>query len=349
MASGASGSTTGQPIAPVRRALAARDSRLRRAGVRRRACSRRSWAARRSACGASSTRRSRSPTTSTRRSSSSPGCRACSRRRSSAARSPRPASCSRRCSGTRWRRRSRSASRRVRRSARCWRSRSAARWRCRRSSACRSRASPGRSAAVAHRVHAGDARGIAASRRTCMLLAGVTMNSFFSAVILFVQYFADMSQTMRALRWLMGDLDVAGYAPILAALPLGARGVRVFAWLPRSLNLLALGDGPGRGARRRRAPGAAPRVLQRVARDGRRRVARRARRLHRHRRAAPGAAAGRRGPSRRAPRVALFGAAFLVGCDLVARTVMAPIELPVGIVTAMIGGPFFLWLLIRRA
>jgi iron complex transport system permease protein len=44
----------------------------------------------------------------------------------------------------------------------------------------------------------------------------------------------------------------------------------------------------------------------------------------------------------------LFGAAFLVGCDLVARTVLAPIELPVGIVTAIIGGPFFLWLLIRR-
>ena len=49
------------------------------------------------------------------------------------------------------------------------------------------------------------------------------------------------------------------------------------------------------------------------------------------------------------PASALFGAAFLVGCDLVSRTVMAPIELPVGIVTAMIGGPFFLWLLIRRA
>jgi iron complex transport system permease protein len=49
------------------------------------------------------------------------------------------------------------------------------------------------------------------------------------------------------------------------------------------------------------------------------------------------------------PASALFGAAFLVGCDLAARTIMAPIELPVGIVTAMIGGPFFLWLLIRRA
>jgi iron complex transport system permease protein len=48
------------------------------------------------------------------------------------------------------------------------------------------------------------------------------------------------------------------------------------------------------------------------------------------------------------PASALFGAAFLVGCDVVARTALAPIELPVGIVTAVIGGPFFLWLLFRR-
>jgi iron complex transport system permease protein len=49
------------------------------------------------------------------------------------------------------------------------------------------------------------------------------------------------------------------------------------------------------------------------------------------------------------PASILFGAAFLVVCDLIARTVMAPIELPVGIVTAMIGGPFFIWLLIRKS
>jgi iron complex transport system permease protein len=48
------------------------------------------------------------------------------------------------------------------------------------------------------------------------------------------------------------------------------------------------------------------------------------------------------------PASALFGAAFLIGCDVVARTVMAPVELPVGIITAIIGGPFFLWLLLRE-
>ena len=48
------------------------------------------------------------------------------------------------------------------------------------------------------------------------------------------------------------------------------------------------------------------------------------------------------------PAAACFGAAFLVACDVVARTALAPIELPVGVVTAVIGGPFFLWLLVTR-
>jgi iron complex transport system permease protein len=48
------------------------------------------------------------------------------------------------------------------------------------------------------------------------------------------------------------------------------------------------------------------------------------------------------------PASFFVGAAFLVACDVVSRIVMAPLELPVGIVTALIGGPFFLWMLIRK-
>ncbi len=44
----------------------------------------------------------------------------------------------------------------------------------------------------------------------------------------------------------------------------------------------------------------------------------------------------------------LGGAAFLVLADLVSRLILAPNELPVGVVTALIGGPFFLYLLRRR-
>jgi len=47
------------------------------------------------------------------------------------------------------------------------------------------------------------------------------------------------------------------------------------------------------------------------------------------------------------PASALTGAVLLVVADLVARTVIAPVELPVGIVTALAGGPFFIWLLRR--
>jgi iron complex transport system permease protein len=183
---------------------------------------------------------------------------------------------------------------------------------------------------------------------TVLLLAGVTMNAFFSAMILFVQYFASFADTYRTLRWLMGDLDIASYQPILAAVPTMAVAFGVFAWLARPLNLLSLGpdSAESRGlnvATAQRAAffsaslatGAAvsiggpigfigiiiPHLVRLIV-----------------------------GPDHRLvlPASALFGAAFLVGCDLVARTILAPVELPVGIITALIGGPFFLWLLIRK-
>jgi iron complex transport system permease protein len=56
------------------------------------------------------------------------------------------------------------------------------------------------------------------------------------------------------------------------------------------------------------------------------------------------------GPSHRSllPASAVFGGAFLVLCDTAARMVVAPAELPVGVITAFLGAPFFLWLLLRR-
>lgn len=181
-----------------------------------------------------------------------------------------------------------------------------------------------------------------------LLLAGVTLNSFFSALILFVQYVADFAEAYRTVRWLMGDLDIGAYAPIVASLPLVAAAFAVFALLPSSLNLLSLGGTI-----------AATRGVDVV----------RAQRLAFFSASlATSAAVSLAGPigfigivvphlvrlmvgvDHRIvlPASALFGAAFLVGCDVVARTLMAPVEIPVGIVTAVIGGPFFLWLLVRR-
>jgi len=182
-----------------------------------------------------------------------------------------------------------------------------------------------------------------------LLLAGVTMNAFFSALILFVQYFADFSQTYRILRWLMGDLDVSSYQPILTALPLTFIAFAAFAWLARPLNLLSLGDesaetrGLNVAAAQRTAfisaslaTGAAVSVGGPVGFIGI---------------VVPHLVRLIVGPDHRVvlPASALFGAAFLVGCDVVARTVIAPIELPVGVITALVGGPFFLWLLVRKA
>ena len=44
----------------------------------------------------------------------------------------------------------------------------------------------------------------------------------------------------------------------------------------------------------------------------------------------------------------MIGGLFLVVCDTVARTIIAPQEIPIGVVTALVGGPFFLALLLRR-
>jgi iron complex transport system permease protein len=47
------------------------------------------------------------------------------------------------------------------------------------------------------------------------------------------------------------------------------------------------------------------------------------------------------------PASILFGGAFLLVCDTAARLILFPAELPVGVITAFLGAPFFLWLLVR--
>jgi iron complex transport system permease protein len=181
-----------------------------------------------------------------------------------------------------------------------------------------------------------------------LLLAGITLNAFFSAIITFIQYTIDFTDWYRTARWLLGNLDVSSFTPLLATLPLLLISFGIFAMLPRSLNVLTLGDDIAS------ARGVDVRGVQRLA--------------FLSSSLATGAAVSLAGPigfigiivphlvrlmvgsDHRIvlPASILFGAAFLVLCDLVARTIIAPIELPVGVVTAMIGGPFFMWLLVRR-
>ncbi len=199
---------------------------------------------------------------------------------------------------------------------------------------------------VVYLLAAGRHRGFSTG---VLLLAGVTLNSFLSALILLVQYFADMTQTMQTLRWLLGDLDVAGYRPLVAALPMLAIAYVVFLALAPSLNLLSLGVdlASARGVDVVRvervafltaslATGAAVSIAGPIGFIGI---------------VVPHLVRMVVGPDHRlvVPASLGFGAAFLIGCDLISRTILAPIELPVGIVTALIGGPFFLWLLVRQS
>jgi iron complex transport system permease protein len=182
-----------------------------------------------------------------------------------------------------------------------------------------------------------------------LLLAGVTLTALLSAAIGFVQYLADFAETFQTVRWLMGSLDVVGYTAILAALvPMAAAWIG-FATLPRVLDLLSVGT-----------ESAAARGVDVAASE---RVALVSASL------ATGAAVSLAGPVSFVgiivphlvrlmvgadhrmvlPASALFGATFLVVCDLAARTLLAPREVPVGIVTAIVGGPVFLWLLFRRS
>lgn len=200
--------------------------------------------------------------------------------------------------------------------------------------------------AVVYALASSQRRGLSTN---VLLLAGVTLNAFFSAMILFVQYIADFTEAIRAIRWMMGGLDVAGYTPIVAALPFTIVAFAAFAFMARTLNLLSVGT-----------EAAASRGVE---------VIRAQRTAFLSASLATGAAVSLGGPigfigiivphlvrllvgsDHRIvlPASAMFGASFLVLCDLAARTAMAPLEIPVGVVTALIGGPFFLWLLVKRS
>ncbi len=181
-----------------------------------------------------------------------------------------------------------------------------------------------------------------------LLLAGVAVSFTFSSLILFTQYLADFSQSYRILRWLMGGLDLVGRGPLLGLLPLLLPGAVIVLLLARPLDLLSTGDelARSRGLSTGRARGAlffasSLVVGAVVAQCG------------------PVAFVGMMvphicrlltGPRHGAllPLCLLFGGAFLVLCDTAARSLMAPAEIPVGVLTALLGGPFFLWLLLSR-
>ena len=181
-----------------------------------------------------------------------------------------------------------------------------------------------------------------------LLLAGVALTAFIGALERLMQIIADYTDTFRSVRWMMGSLDVGSYSQIVAAaVPMTLAFVGVCT-LPRVLDLISIG-----------ADAAQSRGVDVIRAE---RISLLCASL------ATGAAVSLGGPipfigivvphmvrllvgaDHRLvlPASALFGATFLIVCDVIARTAFGAVELPVGAVTALIGGPFFLWLLFRR-
>lgn len=180
-----------------------------------------------------------------------------------------------------------------------------------------------------------------------MLLAGIALTALSGAAIGLFTYLAD-DTTLRTLTfWNLGSLNGASYARLW---PLLIVTIAVALWLPRrakALNALLLGESEARHLgfaveRLKRelvfctalGVGAAVAAAGMIGFIGL---------------VVPHLVRLLAGPDHRVllPASALAGASLLLLADLVARLVMAPAELPIGIITALIGAPFFLYLLMR--
>jgi iron complex transport system permease protein len=166
--------------------------------------------------------------------------------------------------------------------------------------------------------------------------------------MMFVQYSADYSQSYRIVRWLMGGLDVMRPAVLWQEAPPLLVGVAALLWKARDLNALAAG--PEAAASVGVEVDQTVRVVYLAASLVVGAVVSVAGPIGFVGLVVPHALRQLCGPDHRVllPASLCAGAAFLVACDTIARTALAPAEIPVGVLTAMIGGPFFLVLLMRR-
>lgn len=179
-----------------------------------------------------------------------------------------------------------------------------------------------------------------------MLLLGVVVNFFFASLVVFLQYISDVTQLFTLMRWLMGSLEVVGSPLILPlAIALGA----ALLWLFRNaheLDLISLGDelalSRGVDVSRKRAHffllcsvliALAVTLAGPIGFVGI---------------VVPHGCRVLYGPEHRGLilRSALIGGIALVFCDAIGRSIIPPLEIPVGVVTALIGAPIFVSILL---
>ncbi len=181
-----------------------------------------------------------------------------------------------------------------------------------------------------------------------LLLAGVVLNLCAAAGVLVIQYLATYGRALQILRWMIGSLDVVGFDLIWKMLILLIPGWLVLFAHARDLHLLATGDESAASLgvdvrRTERMVFAASSLIVGVTVSvggtigfvGL---------------IVPHAARLLFGQDVRVllPASFLLGAAFLVLADTLARVAISPSELPVGAITALLGGPVFLMLLRRQ-
>jgi iron complex transport system permease protein len=181
-----------------------------------------------------------------------------------------------------------------------------------------------------------------------LLLAGVIISAFFSAIIMFLISAAQKEDLSKIVFWLMGDFSDSNYHFILSTLPYIAGGMVALYSCARGLNLIVMGEETaiqlGIDVERLKKmayifasliTAAAVSVCGLIGFVGL---------------IIPHSVRMLFGPDHRLliPASALMGACFLIASDTIARTIAAPTELPVGAVTATFGAPFFIYLLKKR-
>jgi iron complex transport system permease protein len=177
-----------------------------------------------------------------------------------------------------------------------------------------------------------------------LILAGVAVASFLTAVQTFVQQ-RNQDTVRQVYTWILGRLSTAGWREVLIVLPYAVLSAVVLLAHRRILDVLAVGDDEatslGLDARRIRllvvvaaslGTAAAVAVSGLIGFVGI---------------IVPHTVRMLAGSSHRVilPLSVLFGGAFLVVCDLMARTLRSPAELPIGVITAFFGAPFFVLVL----
>ncbi len=181
-----------------------------------------------------------------------------------------------------------------------------------------------------------------------MLLAGIAINALAWAGTGLLTFLASDEQLRDLTFWSLGSLGRATWRAAAAAGPLLLASILLIPRLARPLNVLLLGEAEAghlgldiERVKRRLvilaalAVGTAVSVAGSISFVGL---------------VVPHLVRLAAGPDHRTllPASALLGASLLLGADLAARTIAAPAEVPIGIVTALAGAPFFLWLLLRE-